>query len=161
LKRHSCILKLKKRNSHTFDPFFPLRLYYLPTHHFLSSTRLLVCTFQESEIGGKGRDRCFPKHYVQRPVISLSHPYSLKNPRSYSFSTLVVERAILQNLNNSTSVILESFFAIAILYPLIVQDCGDAANYLILSLPINSSLYQVLLFEICSPHLKSILVSTI
>jgi len=57
-------------------------------------------------------------------------------------------------------VILESFFAIAILYPLIVQDCGDAANYLILSLS-TISLYQVLLFEICSPYLKSILVSII
>ena len=64
-------------------------------------------------------------HYVQRPVISLSHPYSLRNPRSYPLLTLVAKQAILQNPNNSISVILDRFFATAICTFFSLQELAE------------------------------------
>jgi hypothetical protein len=101
---------LKERNMHStlfflHDPITLARvIFYLP--HSLSC---LYFPRRWDRREGK-RDRCLPKHYVQRPVISLSHPYSLGSPRSYPpFLTLVAKRAILQNPYNSTSVILDRF----------------------------------------------------
>lgn len=127
--------------SFLLDPIYP------PTRHLLSSTRFPVCTFQESEIGGKGRDRCLPKHYVQRPVISLSHPYSLRNPRSHPLLTLVAKRAILQNPNNSTSVILDRFSQLRICTSFSYEIANAARQLLNPFLSTNSSLYRVLLLQ--------------
>lgn len=108
----------------------------LPSHVSSFIFHSLSCLYFARKCGrreGKEKDRCLPKHYVQRPVISLSHP-QLQNPAQLSPFDISCKASYSTKSQQQHVRDSRSFFAIAILYLLLlVRDYGDTTRQLLLN----------------------------